>query len=377
MAVFKSKEKTKDGRQWYFKCYKKNENGENVAFKSKKFATKKEAEEEEAIYILKRDNPRKKNFHLVSLEYLKYSLTINRESTVQSYKYQYEKHIKPYFYKKDIDIEIQDYKKWVEIINDKGFSLSFKNRLYSLFKNILNFAMKNYNLEKNVAQIYGPFKSVNSEVIYDDNKLRYITIEEFNQFISVIDDDLWYTFFNFLFYTGCRKSEVFALVWNDIDFINNQIRINKTVSRSIENDYTIVATKNSKNRKIEMNKALRDVLIKHKNKQMLYNDYSDEWFVFGNTIPMSRTTADRHKQYYFKLSGIKEITMHEFRHSCVTYLINKYIEKCKKTNAKIDMTKFFLILSNRMGHSVEVMMRTYMHLVPTIQDEIVDLFDDE
>ena len=42
---------------------------------------------------------------------------------------------------------------------------------------------------------------------------------------------------------------------------------------------------------------------------------------------------------------------------------------------KIDTAKFFLMMSNRMGHTIEVMQETYMHLFPSIQDEIVDLLD--
>ena len=53
MAVFKVKEKTKDGRQWVFKSYKKDYQGINRPYKSKKFATKREAEEAEAIFLLK------------------------------------------------------------------------------------------------------------------------------------------------------------------------------------------------------------------------------------------------------------------------------------------------------------------------------------
>jgi len=29
-----------------------------------------------------------------------------------------------------------------------------------------------------------------------------------------------------------------------------------------------------------------------------------------------------------------------------------------------------------MGHTIEVMQKTYMHLFPTVQDEIVNLLDD-
>ena len=43
--------------------------------------------------------------------------------------------------------------------------------------------------------------------------------------------------------------------------------------------------------------------------------------------------------------------------------------------SSIDTAKFFLVMSDRMGHTVEVMQKTYMHLFSTIQDEIIDLLD--
>jgi integrase len=108
---------------------------------------------------------------------------------------------------------------------------------------------------------------------------------------------------------------------------------------------------------------------------MSFKDFDEKWFVFGGTRFMPQTTIDRKKSYYFKKSGIKEITMHEFRHSDVSLLINEYIKTSKEKNMKIDTAKFFLMMSNRMGHSLGVMQKTYMHLFPTIQDEIVDLLD--
>ena len=42
---------------------------------------------------------------------------------------------------------------------------------------------------------------------------------------------------------------------------------------------------------------------------------------------------------------------------------------------KVDTAKFFLMMSNIMGHTIQVMQDTYMHLFPTIQDEIVDLLN--
>ena len=92
--------------------------------------------------------------------------------------------------------------------------------------------------------------------------------------------------------------------------------------------------------------------------------------MFNGTTYLPLTTIDRYKHKYFKESGVKEITIHEFRHSHISLLINEYIK-----SGQTDTTKFFLMMSNRMGHSIQVMQKTYMHLFPSVQDEIVDLLD--
>ena len=103
MAVYKSKTPTKDGRQWFFKVYKKDFNGNNKAHKSKKYFTKKEALEEETLFIMKRDNPLKKKFVLVADYYFKELNKIRKGSTVYSYENAYNKNIKQYFEKYYID----------------------------------------------------------------------------------------------------------------------------------------------------------------------------------------------------------------------------------------------------------------------------------
>ncbi len=119
-----------------------------------------------------------------------------------------------------------------------------------------------------------------------------------------------------------------------------------------------------------MNKTLLDSLLEYKNEIMKYCNFNENWFVFGNSKHITKTTIARHKHNYFKLSGIHEITMHEFRHSHVSMLINEYIKL-----GNTDTTKFFLMMSSRMGHTIGVMQKIYMHLFPTIQDEIVNLLD--
>lgn len=376
MAVYKDTNSTKDGRSWYFKVYKKDLEGNNKCYKSKRFATKKEAQEEERLFLLKRDNPLRKSFRLVADDYFCNLEKIRKASTVYSYKKDYSNHILPYFANLYInDINIQKIKNWAENLEKTGISVSYMNKIYNVLCSILDFAIKNYGLKDNSARIYGPFQEKQDKVIKDEEKLRYITFEEFTQFISVIDDIMWKAFFIFAYYTGCRRGEIIALTWNDINFNTNDISINKTLYEEVKGKTYVTSTKNNLNRKIKMSRTLREELIKYKSEMMKYSDFSESWYVFGNTRFLPKTTIARYKHKYFTLSGVHEITMHEFRHSHVSLLINEYVNTSKEKNMKIDTAKFFLMMSNRMGHTIQVMQDTYMHLFPTIQDEIVDLLD--
>lgn len=93
-------------------------------------------------------------------------------------------------------------------------------------------------------------------------------------------------------------------------------------------------------------------------------------FVFGNIEPLKQHKIDTNKDKYFKLSGVKRITIQEFRHSHVSFLINEYIK-----SGQTDTGKFFIMTSARLGHTIDVMQSTYLHLFDDIQNEIVNLID--
>lgn len=369
MAVYQEKDKkkwTKDGRKWYFMVYK-----DSSKYKSKKYFTKKEAQDEEAIFILKKEMPYNKPFNLVAKDYFSEMYRKRKESTVFSYENAFNNNILPYYKNININkIDANIINNWHDLLDNTKLSVAYKNKLNMILSSILSFAQKKYGLDKNYAKIVGSFEEKNDKIINDKEKIRYITFDDFNKFISIIQNPLWHLFFSFAYYTGCRKGEMQALNWNDIDFDNNEIIVNKTLSVKTKDNFRITNTKNALNRKIKMSKIIKDELLQYKNNVMKYTDFKENWFVFGNSRFLPQTTIDNNKHKYFKLSGVKEITMHEFRHSHVSLLINEYI----KSN-QTDTAKFFLMMSNRMGHSIQVMQDTYMHLFPTIQDEIVDLLN--
>ena len=232
---------------------------------------------------------------------------------------------------------------------------------------------KNWRLTYRTLQTNGQkelrFEIKKDKIIKEEEKIRYITKDEFDKFISVVDIPLWHTFFITLYYTGARIGEILALNWNDVVFNSSEIKINKTLY-SIKSEYTITSTKNNKNRIIKMSKILKKELYSYYQEQIKYTDFNKDWFIFGGSIHLPLTTINRYKHKYFVESGVHEITLHEFRHSHISLLINEYIK-----SGQTDTTKFFLMLSSRMGHTVGVMQKTYMHLFPTSQDTIVELLD--
>ena len=53
----------------------------------------------------------------------------------------------------------------------------------------------------------------------------------------------WQVYFNLAIYGGFRRGELCALTWNDIDFRQRQIRINKSMSSTKEKGMFLKATK--------------------------------------------------------------------------------------------------------------------------------------
>jgi integrase len=364
MSIYKGTP-TKDGRCWYFR---KSKNG--IQYNSKKYLTKEECLKAESKFILKNDTSINKRFDLISEDYFNYLSQFRKTSTIESYKLLYNKHIYPYFKSSYINqINNQDIRNWTEKVEKQGLDTTYLNKMYSLLKSIFDYAIKKYNLEVNPVINIGRFKK-KKEIVKDEEKIRYITKEEFNQFISVIDIPIWHTFFTTLYYTGARKGELLALTWNDIDFKRKEISINKTINTKIKGKIDITPTKNYLNRKIKMSKILYEELYSYYLSQKKYTDFKETWYVFNGSTYLPLTTIDRYKHKYFELSGVHEITLHEFRHSHVSLLINEYLK-----SGQTDTTKFFVMMANRMGHSIPVMQKTYMHLFPSVQDEIVDLLD--
>ena len=89
--------------------------------------------------------------------------------------------------------------------------------------------------------------------------------------------------------------------------------------------------------------------------------FSNEFFVFGDNSCISYTTIDRKKDYYFNLSGVKRITMHQFRHSHASLLISN--------NVSLN------VIAKRLGDTPDVVLKTYAHLFPQKEAEVLNVLN--
>ena len=324
MAVYKSKQPTKDGRQYFFRIKYKDIYGKIHDYSSQKYRTSKEAVNEEARYRLK-IGENKTNTSSITLEevFNEYIFEKTKKVKKQTIKrnFSHFKYLKTLKDKKINDIDLNTYKKFCNCLWEEKLSVDYKNKIINLFKNILIYSNYYYNTTEKLIKFIVPFKEVNKI----KKEMEFFTYEEYLKFDSVIDDFEYHTFFEMLYFLGLRQGECTALNWNDIDFKNKKVKINKTLTTKIKGEnWTISSpkTKNSTRTLPLTEKVAKDLKNMYENAKQ-YTDFNRDWFVFGNSRPFAETTIQKRKNDYCKKAGVKQIRIHDFRHSCASLLINK------------------------------------------------------
>ena len=384
MAVFKSKAATKDGRKWYFSVCYTTANGERKRKKSQQYMTKQEAQIAERQFLTDKSytyNRTDITFEEMYHQYLDYIEESIKNSSEYTKNSRAKNHLLRFFGKMNIhDIDVNMVVSWKTRINkatyskdEKKYALAYKKNLMVELRTALKYGMAFYGLKENVACNVMNFHDKGETVTSDEEKIRYITPDEYNLFTSVIDKIVYKAFFAFLYYMGVRKGEAQALTWGDILWDISKVRIIKTVTnKTYERDengcqFKITNTKNRKNRTIQMPSTLRNTMLELYEYYKEFEGFDEKWFVFGGYRHLPSQSIDREKDYYFKQvketygRTINRITNHEFRHSHASYLISNGVN--------------IEIIAYRLGDTVEIVRKVYAHLFPETEDDIIDKLD--
>ena len=359
----KQKDWTKDGRKWIFQTRYKDLNGKIKKYKSKKFFTKKEAQEAERVFFLNLDKYRPDNdmtFKDLYLAFYEYQEDKVKETTLHTYKDRM-RYMALLDNVKVKEFNLQHYELWRKKILEYNLSTRTRNYIYKFLKTIMNFGTKWYGLNFN--HIY-PKMTNFTDPNERKKEMKFWTFDEFNKFISVEDDLMYKTFFKTLYFCGLRKGEIRALNWHDINFKNNTLSVNKGISDNVNGKRYIISSPKTptSNRTLPLPKDVINDLKELKEYYMDFTNFKEEWFVFGGSLPIGDDSIRRRKNNNCKLAGVKEIRIHDFRHSCASLLISQ--------GADITMVAKFL------GHSkIDETLNTYSHMFQNKLTNIISIID--
>ena len=358
MPVYKDKRRG----QWFAQLNYTDSLGRHKQVKSKYFDTRKEAQAELAEMTVKKKKTDNVTFNDVHVAYVEDQQKIVKPITATHYDPLFN-HVKDLIGDIRVDkLTMAQYKEIKKEIDKKDLSTSRKNRIHKHICILCKYALINYDARCDVPEKCGGFKDPTK---IEDDGLKYITEDQFKVFIEEVDDVVFKSLFTVLFYQGLRIGEALALTYNDIDLKNGKMKINKTYTSKINKDYkkqsyyiTSPKTKNS-NRTIPISKEALDALKIVQEYYMDYDKFKKTWFVFGGPYPLSETTIATKKDKAFKACGIDRITVHQFRHSCASYLFDHGVDPVK--------------VQHFLGHSkLSTTMDIYVHLK---QDKLNDIFD--
>lgn len=172
--------------------------------------------------------------------------------------------------------------------------------------------------------------------------------------------------FQLLYYCGLRIGELKGLTWKDIDFENKTVSINnkQITKQSNRENWRFVPPKTKKSNKVlPLTKVLLNDLktLKESDKEILFG-FNDKFFVVGDIAPASNNRFSDRKNKNCEKAGVKQIRLHDFRHSCASLLINN--------GANVTLVAKYL------GHTkIEETLNTYSHMFSTALDSVVSVID--
>lgn len=370
--------KDKNGK-WFAQYNYKDPNGSYKSAKSKHYDTKAEATKQLAIMQTEKIQAHSSlTFNDVFKEYFEEQKTKVKPTTLSHYPALWD-HIKDNL--GDIIIErltIPRYKAFKEYLDKRVIgtktdengdetpvymSVTRKNRCHKFIKTLCKLAYDNHGVVCNIPERVGGFVDpINLDS--EEEEIVFITEEEFNSFIESVDGIEFKTLFRFLFYEGTRIGEALALNWHDIDFNKGLLKITKTYTSKLNKDFQngqlfVSRPKTKKSiRTIPIEKTTLEALKSlHSYYQESLFGFNDDMFVFGGIRPLSESTIASKKDKALDDNGIKRITIHQFRHSCASYLFEK--------GAKITAVQKYL------GHSkMTTTLNIYTHLYP---EDLMDI----
>lgn len=341
----------KNDKGWYASFYYTDWMGQRKKKKKEGFKTQREAKEYERNFLSKEQGSPDMLFSdLYGLfmedckARLKFTTLIRRKSLCES-------QILPYFEKMQVNkITPAAVRKWQNELLGKGLKQTYLRAANTMLNIIFGYGVKYCKLPSNPASVCRGIGKTKKD------KVAFWTLDEFRKFMEYPHKLTYKVIFELLYWTGMRIGELLALTKADFDFDAKIVSVSKSYFRHGKNDYLTSPKTEKSIRTI----AISDFLIE------LVKEYMDKLYEYEDTDRLIQTDSQAVRRHMIKAAddaGIKQIRIHDLRHSHASLLIELGFSP--------------LLISERLGHeSIQTTLNTYSHLYPNKQSELADKLQD-
>lgn len=342
MPVYKNQKRN----SWYCSFYYKDWNGTHKRKKKEGFPTKKAAKEYEAAFLASKNGSCNMEFQCLAELYLADCKNRCKPTSFSEKEFLIRKKIIPRFGNMIVsEIKPSAIRLWQNELlsarrqDSRPYTPTYLNAIHVQLSAIFNYAVRYYGLSQNPALLCGSIGQKKTAFV------NFWTLDEFNRFLSSVQDDLTVrTIFQLLFWTGIRSGELLALSVESFDFSKQLLHINRNYCRLRKEDVFLTPKTPKSVRSI----ALPDFLCKSVQE---YISAQNSLSAKDRLFPVSKYYLSSRLKRGCELSGVPHIRLHDLRHSHASLLI--------------ELGASPLLISERLGHDkIETTLQIYSHLYP-------------
>lgn len=339
------------GKLWSVRFY---EDGKLIRLTG--FKTKKDAQHAYEKRSVERLDPKqiiekKEDDTLVTdivYSYLDYAKQSMKESSYVATESRIRLHILPRFEGVKLsELTPRLIMQWQQNLISQGLSARYVDAIRTSFVAVWNYTAAYRDIGRSPFTLAKPPR--------DDSpakEVQFYTVEQWQKFISVVDDPTYHLFFSLLYFTGMRRGEAECLTPEDFDGQANTIRINKTLTRKGEDAWKVTAPKTKSSiRTVSIPDSLSLELM------VYLLTHGSGRFIWGDE-PLRGRTTDRRWIAYQRMADLPHIRIHDLRHSHASLLLSKGVS--------------IVAVSHRLGHkSTQQTLDTYSHMMPSEEEQIL------
>ncbi|SCY30535.1 Site-specific recombinase XerD [Lachnospiraceae bacterium XPB1003] len=274
-----------------------------------------------------------------------------RPNTVRNYSERYRSNIEPVIGKMILsEVKPIHCQKIFLKMAEEGYKTSTIYQARIALYNMFEYAYENDVIRSNPCK-----KSVKSDMGRPSEEKRALTLDEQRKFLYAVVGLSYENQYRFILQTGLRVGELIGLRWQDIDFANRKITIQRTMEYRASTGAWIEGPPKTKSGYREI--PLTDEAAKLLERQRIKNDrienkvpqWMDTVFLCRNGTPVKNSTYDTALYKISERTGLPHFSMHVLRHTFAT--------RCIEAGMRPKTLQMLL------GHSnIGITMNLYVHV---------------